>query len=351
MRDSEDFPRRNVLVLGAGGFVGSHLVSALAQGTAFSPVAALRRQPRPDAWPGMAVRVCDATDTRAMASALNGIDCVVNCIAGSPRTMVAATRALCGAARQAHLTQIVHVSSMAVYGAATGLVREVAAPVPPLGAYGEAKRQCEIVIQDYVHDGGTAVILRPSCIHGPGSEQWTGRIARLLRAGRIGDLGIAGDGVCNLVYVDDVTTAILACLTRTDLSGAAFTLSDPEPPTWNEYLMRFGQALGATPVRRLSPRRIALESRLVAPVLRVAGIAAGAARLPRRLVPDPITPSLAALWRQDLRLDVSAASQRLGVRFTPLDHALARSVRWLGAPDPPAPAGSSGCEQTQEAGK
>ena len=76
-------------------------------------------------------------------------------------------------------------------------------------------------MRKYVHDGGDAVILRPTCVFGPGSTQWTTRIARLLKARRIGDLGSAGDGGCNLAFIDDVVAAVLAALdASSDVSGA-----------------------------------------------------------------------------------------------------------------------------------
>ena len=42
--------------------------------------------------------------------------------------------------------------------------------------------------------GLDAAILRPALVYGRGSALWSERVARLLRAGRLGDLGAAGDG-------------------------------------------------------------------------------------------------------------------------------------------------------------
>ena len=105
-----------------------------------------------------------------------------------PRTIVAATKALCDAARRNPPRRIVHLSSMAVYGGAEGLVDE-SPRRPPLNAYASARIECEALVQQYVADGGDAVIIRPSCVFGPGSEPWASRIARLLVSRRLGDLG------------------------------------------------------------------------------------------------------------------------------------------------------------------
>jgi nucleoside-diphosphate-sugar epimerase len=352
MADFEDFPRQTVVVLGASGFVGSRLVQALRDNVEFRPVAAVRRLPRRAPWADVTLRACDATDSQAVADALYGVDHVVNCIAGNAKTMIAAARNLCEQARKRPPQRIIHLSSMAVYGQATGLVDETIRPVPPLNDYAEAKRVCEEIMQAYVRDGGNAVILRPGCIYGPGSVQWTARISRLLQAGRIGDLGAEGDGICNLTYIDDLIVAIQSALIRPGLVGEVFNIASADLPTWNEYFVRFARALSATPVRRLSRRRIDAECRLIAPILAIARRVARLARLPANRIPDPITPSLARLWRQDITLDTRRAVSRLDLMQTRLDHGLDASVRWLRRSSvAPAAGDGSSLNQTMELGR
>jgi nucleoside-diphosphate-sugar epimerase len=330
MPDSEQFPQARVLVLGANGFIGHRLVEALIREPNLQPVAAVRRLGRGPERPEVETVVCDATDRAAMERVLAGVDFAVNCVAGNDAAMVAATTVLCDVARRSGLRRMVHLSSMAVYGGATGLVDEAATPVTPMNAYSLAKQACETSVRDYIRDGGEAVILRPGCVYGPGSEPWTGRIARLLQAGRLGDLGADGDGVCNLAYIDDLIAAIVVALGRPDVAGEAFNIASADPPDWNTYLKQFARVLGATPVQRLSGRRLKLETRLGAPALRLAAIGAKLAHLSVR-IPDAITPSLTALLRQDIRLDVRKATDRLGVGQTGLEWGLAASARWLSA--------------------
>jgi nucleoside-diphosphate-sugar epimerase len=330
MPDSEQFPQARILVLGANGFIGRRLVEALIRESNLQPVAAVRSLGRGPALPGVEMLVCDATNRAAMERALGGVDVAVNCVAGNDAAMVVATNVLCDLARRSGLRRMIHLSSMAVYGAATGLVDEAAVPTAPVSGYGLAKQACETAVRDYIRDGGEAVILRPGCVYGPGSEQWTGRIARLLQAGRLGDLGAGGDGICNLTYVDDLITAILAALMRPDAVGEAFNIAAADPPDWNGYLKQFARVLSATPVQRLSARRLKLETRLGAPALRLAAIGAKLGHLSLR-VPDAITPSLVTLFRQDIRLDVRKATERLSLSQTSLEWGLAASARWLSA--------------------
>ena len=311
MPDSVDFSRKPVLVLGASGFIGSRVVAALAGSPIYRPLAASRHS---------AVAV-DATNLQSMLGALHDVDCVVNCMAGSEKAMVRATQVLCEAARSSPPRRIVHLSSMSVYGSATGTVTEDHAPAEPIRPYGQAKIECERIVQKYVDDGGDAVILRLTCVFGPGSTQWTTRLIRLLQARRIGDLGAAGDGRCNLAFIDDVVAAIVAALDAPDISGQAFNVSSSAELTWNAFLMAFGRALGATPVRRIPSRRLRIETKLLAPVRRIAGMAV------RWPATEAITPSLAALWRQDIRIDCTAARSALWLPQTPVGQMINTVIR------------------------
>jgi nucleoside-diphosphate-sugar epimerase len=311
MPDSVDFTRKLVLVLGASGYIGSRIVAALSGSPIYRPVAASRRS-------GLMV---DATNPDSVRAAMRDVDCVINCIAGDSRTMVRSTQVLCDVARTMPPRRMIHFSSMAVYGAATGTIMEDHAPVQPVSGYGQAKLHCERIVLKYVQDGGDAVILRPTCVFGPGSTQWTTRIASLLRSRRVGDLGTAGDGWCNLAYIDDVVAGTIAALEAPEISGRAFNLSSPATLTWNEFFIAFGKALGATPVRRIPPRMLRLETKLLAPARRIAG------KFVRSPATEAITPSLAALWGQDIRIDSAAASAALALPRTPPDRMIAAAVQ------------------------
>ncbi|MCJ2015114.1 NAD-dependent epimerase/dehydratase family protein [Methylobacterium sp. J-076] len=317
-----------VLVLGASGFVGRRLVAALAAEPDFRPIA-LARRPSPGAAPGVETRQADATDPAALAQALQGVAMAVNCIAGGEDAMVGATRHLCDAAPAAGVRRLVHLSSMAVYGPATGTVDETRPMDPSLGAYARAKVEGERIVAAAAAAGTVeAVILRPGCVHGAGSPQWTERMGRLLRQHRLGDLGAAGDGTCNLTYVDDLIAAIVAGLRRERAAGEAYNVSDPEPQSWNAYLLGLGRAIGAVPVTRISPRWLKIETKLIAPAVTVAQRAAS--RLgPAIRLPACVPPSLARTFAQEIVLDHRRASAELGFRRTPPETALAAAAAWL----------------------
>ncbi len=332
---------QRVIVLGASGFLGRRVLAVLAASDWAAPVAVSRRPhafprvPPPrrgargeggdtcgPAAPASTERLaCDATRPAELLRLLEGADAVVNCTAGPPADTVAIARAL---ARAPAACRIVHVSSMAVYGPATGLVDE-ATPLPDdLRGYGGAKIAAERALSEHPNH----VVLRPGCIFGPGSGQWTLRIARLLRAGRLGDLGAAGDGACNLAPLDDVVAAVLVALRR-PVAGMAFNVAVPNPPSWNAFLIRFAIALDATPVARIPARQLRLEARLALPLHAAALALRRVSPRAAARVPDALTPSLLALLRQDITLDHRRADRLLGFARTPLGDALAQAAKSL----------------------
>lgn len=312
-----------VLVLGAAGFIGSHLVQSLAETDWATPIAASRRSIERNGDTRVEYVTCDATSTHSLKHALKDVDGVVNCVAGEADTIVRNARALCAALSSAtRPLRIVHLSSVAAYGSVEGIVDETAPLLGDLGPYSAAKAEADRIFIEC----GSAVILRPGIVYGPGSRQWSDRIGRLLFSQRLGDLGAAGDGFCNLVYVRDIATAILSALRTTGIVGEAFNLSLPSPPTWNEYFIRYALALGAVPVRRISQRRLAIETRLIAIPLKLLEIVARRCGMEPASLPPAIPPSLLRTCRQELRLQVDKAESVLGMRWTPLDEGLRQTA-------------------------
>jgi len=293
-----------VLVLGANHFVGRRLSAAI----------------RVTDWAscfGDDLKF-DESNPASLGQALAACDAVVNAAHGSPAAIGTAAKTLYDlASRLAAPPRIIHLSSMTVYGAAVGEVEESAELRADLGRYAAAQLAAERRAAAYPN----CVVLRPGCEYGPSCPDWSGRIARLLMARRLGDLGAAGDGYCNLIYLDDLTGAILTALRLPGIQGQAFNLAMPQPPTWNEYFTLFAKALGAVPLRRIGRRRLLLETKVLAPPLRVAEILVRRLRLPVR-TPAVLSPSLRRTCGQEIRLDSSKAQNLLGLRCVSLAQGL-----------------------------
>ncbi|MDP9014198.1 MAG: SDR family oxidoreductase [Pseudomonadota bacterium] len=288
--------KARILVLGADHGIGARIIAALESSEWATPV------------------TCDVP--QLSPEALGQADGIVNCTGGNAASIRACARAIFSLlGRASAQLRIVHLSSMTIYGAADGDVAETAEPSGDLGAYAAAHLEAERLARDYAQ----SVILRPGCEYGPGCRQWSERVARWLIERRMGDLGSAGDGRCNLLYVDDLVAAVIASLKLPDIAGQVFNLAMSSPPTWNQYFELFAGALGATPVARIGRQRLMLETKLLAAPLKVLEILAQRLRVARPLIPPPIPPSVATLCRRHLRLDVTKAEAAFGIQWTPLD--------------------------------
>jgi len=315
-----------VLVLGGSGYVGSRLCALLRDSGWATPLSASSRRRAAGV---ESVRV-DTTDVAALALALAGTDAVVNCVAGSEVAIAQGAQALVQACVAAHCKRIVHLSSMAVYGKLEGTVREEAPTDSSLGWYARAKCEAEAHMAAFARAGGTVVTLRPGCVWGPGSELWVGRIARFLRAGRLGDLGAAGDGWSNLVHVDDVCNCVVAALRLERPAGEirTYNLAAPDSPRWNDYFVDLALSIGATPVRRIAPLQLRLDALVAGPPLKLAQVAAARLGLSSSIIPDPLPPGLLGLWERHLWLDATSAENDLSLRWTAYPDALEECAVW-----------------------
>jgi 2-alkyl-3-oxoalkanoate reductase len=295
--------RRCILVNGADNFIGQRVLAALAS--------------EPDV---TAVSI-PTGHSRLLSQHLAGAVGIVHCPLTRLQTEAAA---LYHALERGHHTpRVVHLSSMTVYGSITGLVNEAAKPMADLGEYSRSHLNAERTSERYRN----VVLLRPGAEFGPGCPAWSERVARWLLAHRLGDLGPSGDGVANLVYIEDLVSVIRATLEMGGIEGQIFNVASAEKPTWNEYFTAFAELLRAVPVRRISRAHLAIETRVLAPPLKLAELAAGSLGLRRLQLPPAIPPSLLRLCRQEIILDVSRAERRLGMHWTSLQDGLKQAAQ------------------------
>ncbi len=250
----------------------------------------------------------------------NGIVAIAS---GSPAAIRAQARVVTAVARAlGPNVRLVHVGSMTVYGGREGVVDEAAPPPADLGPYAAAHLEAERTAREHPNH----VILRPGCEYGPGCPTWSERIASLLRAGLLGDLGAAGDGICNLLFIDDLIDAIDRSLREPGAGGGTFNLAMRSPPTWNEYLVRYALTLRAVPARRIGARRLRLETRILAAPRRALEMATRRFGVLQNLAAPAVTASLIEACGRRITLDVTRAETHLGLRWTSLETGLSRTV-------------------------
>lgn len=247
-----------VLVTGATGFVGKALCAALERnGTAFRR--ALRKSDGPG---GTDVVVGDIGPDTVWRAATQGVSAVVHLAARthvmhdkSPdplaeyrRINVAGTRRLAEAAAAAGAARFVFMSSVKVNGERTAEqpFRESDEPRPE-DAYGVTKLEAERELAEIAARSGMGVtIIRPPLVYGPGVK---GNFLALMRAvSRGAPLPLASlENRRSLVYVENLVSAVIACLEDSRAVGQTYLLSDGEDLSPPEMVRRLGAALGARP--------------------------------------------------------------------------------------------------------
>jgi NADH dehydrogenase len=226
-----------ILVTGATGFVGGHVVHALrADGRdARCLVRERRRGERLEAW-GCELAEGDVTRPESLQAAAAGCDTVVHLVAirqGRPeqfeRIMIGGTRNLLAAAREAGVHRFVHMSAL-------GTSAETKDLVPYYGA----KWQME---QDVKAAGISHVIFRPSFVFGKdgGILPTFAKLARLAPV-----TPIVGDGTQRIqpIWADDVGAYFAKAVDLDAAIDRTFELGGPDAVTWNEFWERLKRLRG-----------------------------------------------------------------------------------------------------------
>ncbi len=253
-----------VLVTGASGFVGGRVVEAMHLSGFGEPVAAIRQWSRAarvarfagERFPGD-IALCDILDPDQVHRAVAQVDAVVHCAYSDDRdAIVNGTRNLLIAAAEHNLSHFVYLSSAEVYGpTAAGEVTEQNATPKTGRLYGDAKAEAEAACREFAGLNLNTTILRPAIIYGPFGRSWTIDIAARLLSGKWGWFDELGDGIANLVYVDDLVQAIFLSLTANHTGSHTFNINGPDRISWNDYFAAFNTALGLPPLVRISANR------------------------------------------------------------------------------------------------
>jgi nucleoside-diphosphate-sugar epimerase len=108
-------------------------------------------------------------------------------------------------------------------------------------AYGVSKAEGEMTAFALGRELGVEVVaLRPTLIYGPGAPLWGLWYFDRVRREQVALID-GGNGIANLVYVDDVIDAMWAAAERPGLAGEAFLLNGDPPVPWREYLGAFAR--------------------------------------------------------------------------------------------------------------
>jgi len=257
-----------VLVTGASGFLGGHLVERLLRdghevralvrnSSNLDLLATLARATADGGSPArISMHTGDLDDEASLAGIMDGIELVFHAGAGIngtwpelERTTVQGTGLLLQAALEAGIKRFVHVSSVVVYqvGAlASNCALDETCPLelrPGLvGPYARSKVEAEKLVRAYQQRGLDTVIIRPGLVYGPRGRVFWPNIGVL--RGRICLLPGKARDLLPLVHVDDVVQAMVLAAHTPAASGRAYHVADHHGMTKRGYIKRFNQATG-----------------------------------------------------------------------------------------------------------
>jgi nucleoside-diphosphate-sugar epimerase len=320
--DAVDGP---VLITGATGFVGSHVVRAFVR--AGIPIRALVRGTSDtvllDA-AGAALVEGSLTDDASLVRAVDGASGVVH-LAGLTgatseaeyhRVNALATGSLVHAARGTGIAtrRFVYLSSLAAVGpTVAGRPAQPDDTPRPLSAYGRSKLEGERAV--LAGEGVSPIILRAPAVYGPNDRE----LLRFFRVARRGFLPLpAGpERALQLIHAEDLAEALLLAV-RSDATGIVHA-ADPSAYTWREVAGLVAAAVGRQ--ARIVPVPAALVSLAGGASEALARIRGGSTVFNREKARELLAPG----WL----CETDSARAKLGfVARTPLARGLVDTALW-----------------------
>jgi UDP-glucuronate 4-epimerase len=272
-----------ILVTGAAGFIGSHLVGALAAGghevigiDNFDPFYPRAMKERNLAEIGrqsaFSFRELDLLDVAGLRSLLTPETVIVHLAAkagvrpsladpvGYARANVTGTAAIAEAARQAGVSRVVFGSSSSVYGDSTPVpFREDAVAVVPVSPYAATKRAAELLLTSVAPIYGFRTIsLRFFTVYGPRQRPDLAihAFTRKMIEGRT--ITLYGDGTQarDYTYCDDIVAGVLSAIAWTEtapIGVETFNLGGNRSVTTEAMVAEIAAALGVQPKIEWAP--------------------------------------------------------------------------------------------------
>jgi NAD dependent epimerase/dehydratase len=258
---------RTVLVTGAGGFIGSHVVEQLVEGGS-AVRAFVRYNSRNDrgrleelskavmaeveVYPG------DLANPEAVGGAIAGCDAIVHLGAlipipysyRHPREFVTAnvegTLNVLEAARRMDIGRVVHVSSSEVYGTAQEIPISESHPLHPQSPYAASKVAADQLALSYGRSFSLpVVVVRPFNTFGPRQSARAvipTIITQALAGGQI-ELG-AVNTTRDFVFVGDTASGLIRCATAEGVEGEELNLGTGEERSIAQVVADVGAILG-----------------------------------------------------------------------------------------------------------
>lgn len=254
---------RVVLVTGATGFIGKSLVKRLLSRKNYKIVCLVRKTSNVDFLIGKGVEtvVGDICDFAGLEKVFKEVrpDIVVHAAAKVTDTTEtelhncnsAGTHNICELCFVYEIERLVYLSSVAVLSGNPDIPLTENLPYKASNHYGKSKIEAEQIVLNYREKSLPVSILRPCMVYGEDEPHALDRILRLAGKRRIPILNVPGmDSKLHLVYVENVTDALILALEKEEALAGTFMIADKEVITLRKFLKIVYAALekGTPPV-------------------------------------------------------------------------------------------------------
>lgn len=236
-----------VLVTGAGGFIGQHLVTEqLRRGWEVTAIDLQTEALEPLRGNShLEIVRIDFTNADAIRALLPGHEICFHLASAHLEQGVSdtyfwdvnvhGTRALVESCRQAGIGRFVHCSSVGVYGDIKEPPADEQSPCHPDIAYEQSKLAGEDAVLSFAHETGyEVVIVRPAWVYGPGCPR-TERLFRTVNKGRFFYVG-SGKTLRHPIYIDDMVAGFIKAASHDLAVGEIFIMAGPRAVTIRELV-------------------------------------------------------------------------------------------------------------------
>lgn len=247
--------KKKILITGANGFIGSHLMKHLETLKEYEVWGLVRRTSNLFRLQNGKHNLIQASLDDLHDSFPEGIDCVIHTAGLASdwgkweafyRTNVEGTSKAINNAIKKGVRRFIYLSSTVVYGFTGNLNTGEDRKLKPFHhAYCESKYLAETKVSEHKKDI-EIFILRPSNVFGPFDTRFTMQVIEgILRGLKLFPMG--GKTTTSTCYVKNLVKAVELCIKAEKGSGEAYNITDGKDITWREFLWMFAEELGKKP--------------------------------------------------------------------------------------------------------